>query len=381
LQYRPYGKTGWNVSLLGMGCMRLPRFDDGKVDREKAYEIIRYAADHGVNYFDTAFGYHGRTSEEILGEALADGRRERVIIATKQPFFVMKSKDEIRRNLENTLTKLRTSYVDAYLIHNVNAHNWQAIQQMGVLREYEKFREEGLIKAIAFSYHGGYDTFAEALSAYDWDMCQVQHNFMDWDREVTRKGIELAGQKGCALVVMEPIKGGNLAKAPDCVKSVYEEYPIQREPVEWAFRYAANFPQVSCILSGMTTLEQLKQNIEIFSQDGMTAGNLSEPDLAMLAKVRAAYESVVTIPCTGCEYCMPCPHHVNIPGVFEMYNTAKMFDMIEPSRRTYMFITNAGANASHCEECGECEPKCPQGIKIISELKTAHEALKGWVEI
>ena len=380
MQYRPFGKTGYDVSLLGMGCMRLPRFDDGRVDREKAYEIIRYAADHGINYFDTAYGYHGRTSEEILGEALAGGRRGSVKIATKQPFAVMKSKGGIRRNLENTLKKLRTDYVDVYLIHAINAHNWPLIQQMDVLGEYEKFRGEGLIKAAAFSYHGGYDAFAEVLGAYDWDMCQVQHNFMDTGREVTQKGIELAGRKGCALAVMEPLKGGNLGIAPDYVKTVYDEADIKRPPVEWAFRYIANFPQVSVILSGMTTLDQLKQNIAIFSQNDMAAGNLSEADLAMLARVKAAYESVVTIPCTGCEYCMPCPNNVKIPEIFDKYNTAKMYGLVDPTRRTYMFTTNAGGDASHCVECGECEPKCPQGIGVISELKTAHELLKGWVE-
>jgi len=380
MQYRPFGKTGFNVSLLGMGCMRLPLLDDGRVDRGQAYELIRYAADHGINYFDTAFGYHGRTSEEVLGEALAGGRRENVKIATKQPFGEMKTQVDIRRNLENTLRKLRTDYLDVYLIHGINGRIWPEIKEREVLREYEKFRDEGLIKAIAFSYHGGYDAFAEVLSEYDWDMCQVQHNFMDTNREVTARGIGLAGEKGCALVLMEPLRGGNLAKAPENVRVLYEGASVKRSPVEWAFRYDANFSQVSTILSGMTTLEQLKQNIEIFSSDDMTAGNLSDDDIAMLVKVKDSYESAAAIPCTSCGYCMPCPRNVRIPDVFERYNAVKMFDTIDPSRRTYMFLTRAGVDASNCVECGVCETKCPQGIKIIEGLKTSHELLKGWVE-
>jgi predicted aldo/keto reductase-like oxidoreductase len=360
--------------------MRLPRLDNGRVDRQKAYELIRYAADHGVNYFDTAFGYHGRTSEEVLGEALEGGRRERVIIATKQPFGEMKTQADIRRNLENTLKKLRTDYLDVYLIHGINGGIWADIKKREILKEYEKFRDEGLIRAIAFSYHGGYDAFEEILDAYDWDMCQVQHNFMDTNREVTVKGIELAGKKGCALVVMEPLRGGNLSKATESVGAIYDKASVKRSPVEWAFRYIANFPQVSTILSGMTTMEQLKENLEIFSREDVTSGKLRDEDLVMLAKVKAAYESAAATPCTGCEYCLPCPQNVSIPTVFDRYNTAKMFDALDPSRRTYMFLTRAGADASNCVECGACEAKCPQGIKIIEELKTAHELLNGWYE-
>jgi predicted aldo/keto reductase-like oxidoreductase len=360
--------------------MRLPRGEDGSVDRELAYELIRYAADHGVTYFDSAFGYHNKTSEEVLGEAVEGERRKKIKIATKQPFGVMTTQGDIRRNLENTLKKLRTDHVDVYLIHGINSGIWPDIQKREITKEYEKFKSEGLIGAIAFSYHGGYDAFANILSSYDWDMCQVQHNFLDTDREVTAKGIEAAGNKGSALVIMEPLRGGNLARGTAAVNHIYESAPIKRSPVEWAFRYAANFPQVSTILSGMTTLEQLKENIELFSQPDIQAGNLSDSDLGMLAKVKAAYESIVTIPCTGCEYCMPCPQGVGIPETFQKYNTAKMFENFEPSRRTYMFQTRADRDVSHCVKCGICETKCPQGIKIVEQLQLAHDSLKGWVE-
>ena len=383
MNYRNYGKTGYEVSALGMGCMRLPRlYEDGKaqVDREKAFEMIRYAATHGVNYFDTAFGYHNQTSESVLGEALDGGLRQKVKIATKQPTFAMKTQADIRRNLENTLKKLRTDYIDIYLIHNINPANWEEVQQREIFAEYEKFREEGMIRAIAFSYHGGAELFPKVLAAYPWDMCQIQQNFLDIDIEATENAIVLAGQKGCALVIMEPLRGGGLAKAPATVQKLYDEFPTKRSPVEWAFRHLLNYPQVSTILSGMSTLEQIKENIAIFSKPDAIPNCLSGEEKALLRKAKAAYDAIETIPCTGCEYCMPCPHGVNIPRVFALYNDALRFENFEPSKRGYWFTTNMGGDAGRCEECGECEPKCPQGIEIIQELKVTHQALGGWIE-
>jgi predicted aldo/keto reductase-like oxidoreductase len=243
MQYRNYGKLGYQVSAFGMGCMRLPRIikdDKATVDREKAYELIRYAADNGVNYFDTAYGYHNMTSEEVLGEALEGGRREKVKIATKQPFGVMTTQADIRKNLEATLKKLRTSYIDVYLIHNINAGCWEGIKQRKIIEEFEQFRSEGLIRAIAFSYHGTLPGFSEVLRFYDWGMCQIQQNLIDVDREATAEGIRLAGEKGCALVIMEPIRGGSLAFPPPAVKAIYDEYPQKRNAVEWAFRHLIN---------------------------------------------------------------------------------------------------------------------------------------------
>jgi len=383
MNYRKYGKLGYEVSALGMGCMRLPRlYENGeaRVDTEKAFEMIRYAATHGINYFDTAFGYHNQTSESVLGEALDGGLRKTVKISTKQPFGVMKTQGDIRRNLENTLKKLRTDYIDVYLIHNINADCWDDIQRREIFKEYEKFRDEGLIRAIAFSYHGGAELFPKVLAAYPWDMCQIQQNFLDIDREATESAIKLAGEKGCALVIMEPLRGGGLATAPAAVQKLYDVYPVQRHPVDWAFRHLLNYPQVSTILSGMTTLEQLKENIELFSQPDAVSGCLSDGERALLREVKAAYDSVATIPCTGCEYCMPCPHGVAIPRVFGLYNDAVRFGNATPSQRGYYFNTKAHCDASSCVECSDCELKCPQQIQIIQQLKVAHEALKGWIE-
>ena len=385
MQYRPYGKMGFDVSLFGMGCMRLPRREkaDGSVeiDREKAIEMIQYAADHGVNYFDTAYGYHREKSESLVGEALDGGYRQRVHIATKQPFAVMKDKGEIRRNLENTLKKLRTDYLDVYLIHNIQKKDWPGIQQMDVIGEFEKFKSEGLLRGIGFSYHGELPTFREILDYYpDWAMCQVQQNLLDVDREVTEEAIALAGQKGCALVIMEPLRGGGLASTPKDVAQLYEQFPVKRSAAEWAFHHVYNYPQVSCILSGVTTMEQLKDNIEIFSKKDAVPGCMAPEEKELLKKVKQAYESRVTIPCTGCEYCLPCPKGVAIPQIFQLYNQGMMFEAFDQPKRSYMFQRNAGHDQPNCVACGACEKKCPQHIEIIKQLKLAHSKLDGWYE-
>jgi predicted aldo/keto reductase-like oxidoreductase len=383
MQYRNYGTLGYQVSAFGMGCMRLPRIITGNqsvVDREKAWEMIRYAADHGVTYFDTAYGYHNQTSEEVLGEALEGGRREKVKIVTKQPFGVMKTQADIRKNLEATLRKLRTGYIDVYLIHAIGEATWEDIKKRKIIEEYEQFRAEGLIRAIGFSYHGHYPCFKKILDFYDWGMCQIQQNLVDINREPTEEGIRAAGRKGCALVIMEPIRGGNLASPPEAVRAIYDEYPVTRSPVEWAFRHVINYPEVSTILSGVSTMEQLKEDIEIFSKPDAVPGCLSDAEKRIIERVREKYASLASIPCTACEYCLPCPQGVNIPQVFTKYNDGVMFGTYEPARRGYFFQTKNGQDASRCIACGACEKKCPQHIPIIQELKTAHAKLRGWVE-
>ena len=391
MQYRNYGKTGYKVSAFGMGCMRLPRLagdDEGKVDREKSYEMIRYAVDNGVTYFDTAHGYHNKTSEEVLGEALEGSRRNKVKIATKQPFNTMKDLqsgggstiyDNARRNLENTLKKLRTDHIDMYLIHAIHADSWEEIKKEKILELYEKFRSEGMIRGIGFSYHGQFPAFKEILGAYEWDMCQVQQNFMDMDRDTTEESIFIAGKKGCAMVIMEPLRGGLLATPPRPVQEMYDNFPVKRSGVEWAFRHCLNYPEVSTILSGVSSMEQLKEDIEIFSKDDAVADCLNDVEKRLLVQVRDKYRSLKSIPCTACEYCMPCPNNVSIPHIFSRYNDGKMYGSFEPPKRSYAFLTRRKGDASQCTECGECEKKCPQHIKIADNLKMVHEVLKGAV--
>jgi predicted aldo/keto reductase-like oxidoreductase len=383
MQYRKYGKLGYEVSLLGFGAMRLPRLaeDPTAVDKDQAIPLIQYAADQGVTYFDTAYGYHNTTSEAILGEALeAGGRRGKVKIVTKQPLNVMTSQGDIRKNLENTLKKLRTGYLDVYLIHNIQPSTWETIKERKIIEEYEKFRAEGLIRAIGFSYHGKYPGFKEVLDFYDWGMCQMQQNFLDVNNEATVEGMRQAGKKGCALVIMEPLRGGGLATPPPSAQAIYDSCKIKRPAVEWAFRYLADFPEVSTILSGITTLEQMKEDIEIFSKPGMVPGCMSDEEKGLLGRVRAHYESLASIPCTACEYCLPCPKGVNIPGVFARYNEGTMFSNFYQPRRSYFFLKRGKQDASLCAACGACEKKCPQHIGIIEELKRARQALDGWGE-
>ena len=385
MQYRNFGKLNYQVSALGMGCMRLPRiFKDGddkaEVDREKAYELIRYAVEHGVTYFDSSFTYHNQTSEIVLGEALKGGYRDKVKIATKQLFAFMKTQDDIRKNLETQLKRLQTDFIDVYLVHNIMKNAWDDIKSRKIFKEFEKFRDEGLIKAIGFSYHGQFPTFQEVIKEYPWDMCQVQQNLLDIDREVTAESIKLAGEKGCALVIMEPLRGGGLVNTPDNVKAVYDSSPEKRSSVEWAFRHLIDYPQVSCIISGMTTLEQLKENIAIFSKPDAVPGCLSQQERDILLRAKAAYDSIVTIPCTGCDYCIPCPKGVSISETFWRYNEGMTFGRFDQPRRAYWFLDRAGSGAPSCVNCGECVKKCPQGIDIPNQLKVAHESLGGWIE-
>ena len=384
MQYRKFGNTGYEISALSMGCMRLPFIDenDGSkgVQRDKAYELIRYAVDNGVNYFDTAFGYHGGTSEEVLGEALEGGRREKVKISTKQPFWQMPERPEIRRRLEATLKKLRTSYIDFLFIHGIGAGNWPNIQEQDIYGELEKFKAEGLIRHIGFSFHGNLELFKEVAARHPWAMCMVQHNMMDLEREVTAEGIRFAHEKGIAVAAMEPLLGGGLAHAPGPVGELYKKFPKQRKAVEWALRYLVDQPGVSSVCSGMSTMEQLKENIAIFSQPDMVANCLSAEEKQLISEAREAYKSVVTINCTECRYCEPCPQNVDIPGTLSLFNAANRYGHFDQPRRSYMFSRRGKRSVLECNNCGICSTKCPQELDIPKELQVAHAALEGWEE-
>jgi hypothetical protein len=383
--YRELGKTGFKASLLGMGCMRLPFIDETDlskgVNREKAYEMIRYAINHGVNYFDSAQGYHAGESEAILGEALnGTGMREKLWITTKHPFWSESKPDQIRRNLESTLKKLRTDYLDTWLMHGIGTGNWPNILSWDIWGEFEKYRNEGLIKHIGFSYHGNLDHFKEVIQRYPWDVCLVFHNMLDINREVTAEGIKAAYDQGIAVTVMEPLRGGGLSKAPKPVAAVYDNFPVKRTPTEWAFRYLTDIPSVNSIVSGMSSMEQLKENLSIFSQPDMTPSCLTADEHKLIVSARQAYESIVTIPCTACNYCMPCPQKVGISNAFNLYNDGNRFEFFDQVRRSYMFASRGGSGVDKCTACEACTPKCPQGIDIPNQLQVAHEALKGWNE-
>ncbi len=375
--YRPYGKQGFDVSTFGMGCMRLPQItkEDGTthINHEESIKMIRYAIDNGVNYLDSSYVYNAGESELVIGEALQDGYRKKVHIGTKVPPRILKSKDEMRPILETQLKRLGTDYIDAYLVHHLDVEHWEQAKLLRMLEEMEKFKAEGLIGAICFSYHGQYDCFREIVNAYDWAMCQVQHNFLDGDKEVTDEGLSLAHDKGMAVVVMEPLRGGRLANATPEVKALYETYPDKRSAAEWAFRYVYNYPQVSCVLSGVTTMEQLVEDIAIFQNAYPNV--MTPPEKKLIRDVKASYQSRIRVGCTGCDYCMPCPNNVPIPSIFAAYNKASMFDDLAAGKRDYARASARFGGAELCIECGLCESQCPQQLHIMDELKNAQKAL------
>ena len=383
MEYRLLGNTGQKISRLGMGCMRLPFVDnDGNkgVDREAAVELIQYAADHGINYFDTAFAYHSYQGETYVGEAL-EGRRKDVIITTKQPLWEMPNHASIRKNLESTLKKLRTDYIDNYFIHRIMPSNWQQIQERKIYEEFMKFKAEGLIKHIGFSYHGNLAHFKEVVQAYPWALCMVQHNMLDIHREVTAEGVHFAAEQGLGVMIMEPLRGGGLCYAPTPVKAVYDAAGFtHRTPTEWALRYLVDFPQITGILSGMSTMEQLKANLSMFNQPDMTANCLSDAEKKVISDARKAYESIITIPCTACNYCIPCPFGVQIPTLLGLYNDAHRFGHWDQPRRGYLFAKNANGAVNQCVSCGVCNEKCPQEIDIVKQLHVVQDALDGWKE-
>lgn len=377
MQYRDYGNEGYKVSAFGMGCMRVPHVKDEHgnkiIQREEAIKMIRYAADHGVTYFDSARMYFNGDCDALLGEALAGGYREKVKVVSKIPPRFVNSEEEFNNTLDDMLKKLQTDYLDVLLAHDMNREAWDRFQQMGMYQWMEKAKQAGKIKAIGFSFHDDFETYKEVIDYYPWDMSQIQMNILDVDNQATIEGMKYAASKGMAIVIMEPLRGGGLANPPEPIQEIYRSYPDKRSPVEWALRFMYNFPEVSCILSGVSTMEQLQDNIRIF--ENAQPNSMSEDELKMIDTVRETYKKLIKVPCTGCSYCVPCPKGVNIPSVFELYNDGAMYGGYETIKERYQRRIDSGNSADHCVQCGACEKKCPQHIPIIQRLKEAHAAM------
>ena len=377
MQYRTFGRLDWQPSALGFGAMRLPVLDDdmGKIDEPEATRMIRYAIDHGVNYVDTAYPYHRGTSEAAVGRALQGGYREQVRLATKMPCWLVKEPADFDRYLNEQLERLQTAFLDFYLLHSLDKNHWPQVRDLGVLAWAERALVDGRIRHLGFSFHDGYDLFQEIVDTSDiWTFCQIQYNYMDEEEQAGRKGLQYAASKGLAVVVMEPIRGGQLTQPPDSVAALWSTAPRLRTPADWALQWVWNQPEVSLLLSGMSTMEQVVENIASAGRSG--PGTLTADELALVGRVRDAYRSLIPIPCTDCEYCQPCPNEVNIPGIFQVYNEGVMYDQPERARMFYNWI-KPEARADRCTECGECEAKCPQQIEIIEWLKKAREYLAG----
>jgi len=369
--YQP--KLGGEISRFGLGCMRLPMVK-GKPDHEEGIRMIRYALDHGVNYVDTAYMYLGGESEIIVGKALGDGYREKTALATKLPVMMCKSGEDFPRIFREQLDKLRVDCVDNYLLHGLNKNSWKNVcLKYDVLSFMEKQKAAGKIKNICFSFHDDLETFKKIIDFYPFDYVQIQLNYMDVNNQAGMEGLEYAHSKGVRVVVMEPLRGGALANVPSDVKSILDETDSMT-PVEWAFRYLIDRPEVDVVLSGSSTMEQLQDSIRIFSE--AQAGCMTQSQKDSLARAKAAFDARTAIGCTGCAYCMPCPSGVNIPRIFSVWNDAVRYEHLEGGRRGYAFLTRDGGSADNCVECGACEAACPQHLPIIESLKEAKKALQ-----
>ena len=375
MQYRQFGRLDWKVSALGFGCMRLPVIDGdyNKIDEPEAIRIVRYAIDHGVNYLDTAYGYHGGNSEILVGKALRDGYRDKARLATKLPVWKVEGYADFDRLLNEQLGKLQTEHIDFYLLHGLDRSSWHKVRDLDVLKWAEGAIADGRIGHLGFSFHDEYDAFQEIVDAYDkWTFCQIQYNYMDIENQAGTKGLQYAASKGLAVVIMEGLLGGKLVNPPPAVEALWDNAPRRRTPADWALQWLWHQPEVSTVLSGMSTLEQVRENLA--SADASRVGSLTAEELALVERVREAYKALCPIPCTNCKYCMPCPNGVNIPANFAAYNEGVMYNNPEQARDSYKWIAEA-ERASACIACRECEPKCPQKILISEWMPVVHGVL------
>ena len=355
--YRKLPGTDIKVSALGMGAMRLPTLpeENKPIDRPAAIKLIRHAIDSGVNYVDTAYGYHNGDSERLVGEALQDGYREKVILATKLPCWLVEKYEDMERLLDEQLAKLKIDHVDVYLLHAVNGERFKKMNALGFQKFLDDMVAKGKIKYPGFSFHDSKDVFLQVLDSYDWKVCQVQMNVLDEFNQATMDGVREAARRGIGVIVMEPVRGGALTKSvPEEVKKLYATYAGDRTAAEWAFRWVIDKPEFMTVLSGMSSAEQLEENIRTFSS--ATSNCLSPLEKSVLTKVRQAYEARIKVGCTGCDYCQPCPAEVKISRIFQSYDRANMFDDLEGFFGSYR--KNFGELA--CVGCGACVNACPQ---------------------
>ncbi len=387
MQYRKMGSLDWEVSALGFGCMRLPsrKFSLMGADFEESKRIIRYGIDRGINYIDTAWPYHLGESEKFLGEILKDGYREKVKLVTKLPMFVVRRTEDFERYLNIQMEKLQTDFLDIYLFHSMNAGAFEKLKKLGLMEKMEEARRQGRIGHIGFSFHDTQPVFQEIIDYYDWDMTQIQYNYMDTGLQATTDGLEYAHSKGIAVVIMEPVKGGTLANPPAEAVEVMDSSSVQRTPVDWALQFLWNKPEVATVLSGMSNMQQVVENCDSADRSGIDT--LSAGENEVITSLAQIYQEKILVPCTSCEYCMPCPHGVNIPQNFAILNNVSLESITARRfliRRSYKKLVgnpekldkkNPNGNASICTVCGVCVEKCPQEINIPVELEKVHAVL------
>lgn len=377
MQYRK-DKYGKDISILGYGCMRFSK-KGNNIDLEKAEKEVMNAINKGVNYFDTAYIYPG--SEEALGEILdRNNVRNKVYIATKLPQYLIKSKAALDKYFDEQLKRLKTDHIDYYLMHMLtDIAAWEKLQKLGIEEWILQKKEEGKIINLGFSFHGNSDMFIKILDAYNWDFCQIQYNYMDENSQAGRKGLMAAAEKNIPVIIMEPLRGGKLVDLlPEKAKKVIRDYKIKKSPAEWAFRWLWNQPQVTCVLSGMNSMEMVDENIKVASE--VKANEFSKEDFEMIEKVKSEINANIKVNCTGCRYCMPCPKGIDISTAFKCYN--QMYTENKKSGRLeyhqIVALQKEMSDISNCVECGKCELHCPQHIEIRKKLKEAQKQLQPW---
>ncbi|MGI6734328.1 MAG: aldo/keto reductase [Anaerovoracaceae bacterium] len=369
MQYRTFNPSGEKVSLLGLGTMRLPVTgrDETVIDEEKAIELIRYAIDSGINYVDTAYMYHGGNSEVILGKALKDGYREKVFLADKMPIWLAKNAGGFETLFEEQFRRLGVEHIDFYLVHNLTKGLWKEVKDQKVMSFLDRMKAEGRIGKIGFSFHDELEIFKEIINDYPWEFCQIQLNFMDTELQAGVVGLKYAGEKGLPVIIMEPLKGGKLVKSlPESVAALWQSFPVKRTPAEWALRWVADFPEVMTILSGMSAVEEVEENIRIL--ENAMPGSLTEEEQNLIRDVSAEYNRLIKASCTACKYCMPCPKEIDIPEVMDRYNQWHIYHSVRESRRQYGFLKK-GSRPTDCIDCKACEEQCPQHLPISDIMR------------
>ena len=374
LKTRKLEKLGIETKLLGFGCMRFPTLNgvNGEIDEARAEEMLDTAYKAGVNYFDTAYVYHDGKSEGFVGKVLNKYPRDSYYIATKLPVWNLTSQEDIRRVIDEQFARLDKEVIDFYLLHSMSKKSWDKAQELEALKIIEEYRSLGKIKYVGFSFHDSYPVFEEMINAYDWDFCQIQYNYMDTDTQATYKGYKLTEEKGIPLIIMEPIKGGSLAALPEEVSKPFRQMHPEWSDASWALRFVASHENVKVILSGMSTLDQVKDNLNTFEE----LDNLTEEEMKVVENVAAALKARTKNGCTGCRYCMPCPAGVDIPGNFSAWNVYYKYNSQRAASWTIRQIKANEGFAEKCIKCGKCEQVCPQHLNIRKDLATLSEEMK-----
>ena len=376
MKYRKFGQMDWLASCLGFGCMRLPILgnDYGTINEPEAIAMLRHAVEQGINYFDTAYVYHSGQSEALLGRALRDGYRDRVKIATKLPSWLVQERADFDRFLDEQRARLETERIDFYLLHGLDQERWIRLRNLGVLEWGERAVAGGRIAHLGFSFHDDFAVFQQIVDAYEWTLCQIQHNYMDIEAQAGTRGLRYAASKGLAVVIMGPLLGGSLVDPPPAIQALWDSAPVGRSPADWGLQWLWNQSEPSVVLSGMSSMEQVDHNLR--SADAAAVHSLSQDDLNLVARVGEKYREMCPIPCTSCGYCMPCPSGVDIPGNLRIYNQVVMYDKAGLGRNWwYQRQLSDSSRAGACTDCDRCEELCPQSIPISDWMTRIHATL------